>query len=610
MATRNRTPLYRKYRDALRHVRAPAGAPSSSSSSGGGGGGGPVIEMASLLRSDRPYAPLSTDDPSAASSRGAVTVGLPPAWVDVSEEISANMQRARTKMAELAKAHAKALMPSFGDGRDDQRAIEILTHEVTDLLKKSEKRLQKLSMKDSSEDSNVRKNVQRSLATDLQSLSMEFRKKQSTYLKQLRQQKEGQDGVDLEMNMNGSKSTFELGDDEFEDVGFTEVQMSKLKKSEAFTREREREIEQVVESVNELAQIMKDLSVLVIDQGTIIDRIDYNIQNVAASVEEGYKQLQKAERTQKKGGMVMCATTLVSACMHGSAVTLVFVSAAAKLEVSYYAYYGKKLDPEPWRCRRTDGKKWRCSKEAHPDSKYCERHMHRGRNRSRKPVESKTAAPAPQSQPQLSNVTTATHDADAPLPSLTVGAKTHGLSLGGAGSSQFHVDAPSYGSKYSLGAKADVGELSFFSGASGNTRGFTIDSPTDSSWHSLPSSVPPYPMSKPRDSGLLPGAYSYSHLEPSQELGQVTIASLSQEQERRSFGGGAGGMLGNVKHENQPLRPFFDEWPGRRDSWSEMDEERSNQTSFSTTQLSISIPMPRYDERKICAREFQKEQCR
>ncbi|EES00084.1 hypothetical protein BDA96_03G025600 [Sorghum bicolor] len=309
MATRNRTPLYRKYRDALRHVRAPSGAPSSSSGAGGGaGGGGPVIEMASLLRSDRPYAPLSTEDPSG-SSRGAVTVGLPPAWVDVSEEISANMQRARTKMAELAKAHAKALMPSFGDGRDDQRAIEVLTHEVTDLLKRSEKRLQKLSMKDSSEDSNVRKNVQRSLATDLQNLSMEFRKKQSSYLKQLRQQKEGQDGVDLEMNINGTKSTFE--DDEFDDVGFTEVQMSKLKKSEAFTREREREIEQVVESVNELAQIMKDLSVLVIDQGTIIDRIDYNIQNVAASVEEGYKQLQKAERTQKKGGMVMCATVLV-----------------------------------------------------------------------------------------------------------------------------------------------------------------------------------------------------------------------------------------------------------------------------------------------------------
>ncbi|KAJ9568422.1 hypothetical protein OSB04_004388 [Centaurea solstitialis] len=49
--------------------------------------------------------------------------------------------------------------------------------------------------------------------------------------------------------------------------------------------------------------------------------------------------------------------------------------------------YGRKVDLEPGRCRRTDGKKWRCSKEAYPDSKYCERHMHRGRNRSRKPVE-------------------------------------------------------------------------------------------------------------------------------------------------------------------------------------------------------------------------------
>ncbi|KAL0917548.1 hypothetical protein M5K25_012615 [Dendrobium thyrsiflorum] len=50
--------------------------------------------------------------------------------------------------------------------------------------------------------------------------------------------------------------------------------------------------------------------------------------------------------------------------------------------------YGRKTeDPEPGRCRRTDGKKWRCSKEAYPDSKYCERHMHRGKNRSRKPVE-------------------------------------------------------------------------------------------------------------------------------------------------------------------------------------------------------------------------------
>lgn len=61
--------------------------------------------------------------------------------------------------------------------------------------------------------------------------------------------------------------------------------------------------------------------------------------------------------------------------------------------MGYCSYYGKKIDPEPGRCRRTDGKKWRCSRDAHPDSKYCERHMIRRRYRSRKPVESQAAPP-------------------------------------------------------------------------------------------------------------------------------------------------------------------------------------------------------------------------
>ncbi|XP_034694886.1 growth-regulating factor 3 isoform X2 [Vitis riparia] len=58
-------------------------------------------------------------------------------------------------------------------------------------------------------------------------------------------------------------------------------------------------------------------------------------------------------------------------------------------------YWGRAaMDPEPGRCRRTDGKKWRCSRDVVTGQKYCERHMHRGRNRSRKPVEIPTPAAA------------------------------------------------------------------------------------------------------------------------------------------------------------------------------------------------------------------------
>ncbi|KAL6899517.1 hypothetical protein ACP4OV_006175 [Aristida adscensionis] len=53
--------------------------------------------------------------------------------------------------------------------------------------------------------------------------------------------------------------------------------------------------------------------------------------------------------------------------------------------------YRSSMEPEPGRCRRTDGKKWRCSRDVVAGHKYCERHVHRGRGRSRKPVEAAAA---------------------------------------------------------------------------------------------------------------------------------------------------------------------------------------------------------------------------
>ncbi|KAH7281511.1 hypothetical protein KP509_36G051200 [Ceratopteris richardii] len=65
----------------------------------------------------------------------------------------------------------------------------------------------------------------------------------------------------------------------------------------------------------------------------------------------------------------------------------------------YRLGFGANADPEPGRCRRTDGKKWRCSRDVVPDQKYCERHIHRGRHRTRKPMDSQQAVVAASSSP-------------------------------------------------------------------------------------------------------------------------------------------------------------------------------------------------------------------
>ena len=118
--------------------------------------------------------------------------------------------------------------------------------------------------------------------------------------------------------------------------------------------------------------------------------------------------------------------------------------------VGYCSFYGKKVDPEPGRCRRTDGKKWRCSKDAYPDSKYCERHMHRGRNRSRKPVESQTNTT--QSSSTVTSLSTTVTGGNGGgsgtfqnLPLQNFSNPPGGPGSGTNNQSQFHMEAIPYG---------------------------------------------------------------------------------------------------------------------------------------------------------------------
>jgi len=75
--------------------------------------------------------------------------------------------------------------------------------------------------------------------------------------------------------------------------------------------QRDEEITRIAKSVEELAQIFKELAVLVIDQGTILDRIDFNMETAVEHAKEGIVQLQKAEEHQKNALPLRCIALLV-----------------------------------------------------------------------------------------------------------------------------------------------------------------------------------------------------------------------------------------------------------------------------------------------------------
>lgn len=75
--------------------------------------------------------------------------------------------------------------------------------------------------------------------------------------------------------------------------------------------ERSREITQIATSISELADLFRDLGNLVVEQGTVLDSVEYNVQMTAKSMEAAVEELVVAKKYQSKSGKRKCILLLV-----------------------------------------------------------------------------------------------------------------------------------------------------------------------------------------------------------------------------------------------------------------------------------------------------------
>ncbi|DBA02174.1 TPA: hypothetical protein N0F65_004809, partial [Lagenidium giganteum] len=236
-----------------------------------------------------------------------------PDWVRFADDANEAIRLLHVKMEYLQVVHTRRLMIRFDDAEEEHdRDIDHLTQEITALFQRADRSLKQIlkpalgqSVPVTPADRLVRLNTQRSIASRLQELSSRFRKKQHDYMQRLQVQKFGSDIFDLEQ-ANRSHNGFEVSN------GCEQVLTHCAASMLTFEIEaRDAEIQRIAKSVSVLATVFKEVADMVIDQGTLIDRIDYNMEQVVCRMRASTKELMKAEQYQRSTRPIRCIYALL-----------------------------------------------------------------------------------------------------------------------------------------------------------------------------------------------------------------------------------------------------------------------------------------------------------
>jgi syntaxin 16 len=146
----------------------------------------------------------------------------------------------------------------------------------------------------------VKKNIKMYLIGRIQNFINEFRRNEQKYMNYIKEMK----GADNEyyINNNNEKDlneSFSSLDDEKENLNkdFLLTQEDDLQFQ---IKKRDEDINVLANSINELSGIFKDLQNVVQEQGTILDRIDYNIEVSYENSQRGLKHIRKADEHQNQ----------------------------------------------------------------------------------------------------------------------------------------------------------------------------------------------------------------------------------------------------------------------------------------------------------------------
>lgn len=238
-------------------------------------------------------------------------------WMSFHEALMKNVSDIQTCLKLLDAAQTKHLLPGFGETEQFQLEgdVEENTRRVTSLLQGCEKLVRMLYSEHRHYprlEGLLRRNMQKRFAMQVQERSTSFREKQENYLRHRRGQNEA---LNAETRF-GKRNKLRNGQDER--MGFGHQIVATQTMSGDFAQnsvvERVAEIDKISKSVVEMTTIVKDIGALVIDQGTLLDRVDYNICETQVNTGRAVRELRIADRRYRRRHAFWCIMCLSIGC--------------------------------------------------------------------------------------------------------------------------------------------------------------------------------------------------------------------------------------------------------------------------------------------------------
>ncbi|OCL02552.1 t-SNARE [Glonium stellatum] len=243
---------------------------------------------------------------------------LPPRWLDIQDEVTEYLAEIAKQNRRLEQLHQKHVLPGFDDEdvkKREEQEIEQLTQEITRSFQNCQKAIQRIEMmvreakqlgNISKGEETMAKNLKISLASRVGEVSAMFRKKQSAYLKKLRTlgglTSPFRSPTPVQNPYNDPALQESDADRSFSQSTLQQTAQKRLSHDPNATliAQREREIEDIAQGIIELANIFQELQTMVIDQGSMLDRIDYNVERMAVDVKAADKELTVATGYQRR----------------------------------------------------------------------------------------------------------------------------------------------------------------------------------------------------------------------------------------------------------------------------------------------------------------------